>query len=199
VRRTRSRTPFRIIAAGLLAASLVGCGGAQPQLESLPLDLAGRAVDPFASGDARVRAFVFVSSECPVSNRLAPEIRRIAAAVSDQRVDFWLVYPDPKDTPDRIRTHLAEYGYADVAVLRDPEHALVAAADITFTPEAAVYDARGNRVYRGRVNDRFVAFGRTRPAPTRNDLEAALEATLAGRAVAIAETEAIGCYTSDLR
>lgn len=194
-----SRIQCWLAAVGLLGALLGGCGDSWPVLSSLPLDLAGQAVDPFDTSDADASVFLFISSECPVSNRLAPEIRRIQATFADRSVAFWLVYPDPKDSPERIRAHVEEYGYFHAGLLRDPEHALVASTGVRRTPEVAVFNARGGLVYRGRVNDRFVEFGKTRPAATTNDLESALEATLAGRSVAVAETEAIGCYISDLR
>ena len=41
------------------------------------LDLAGNTRDPFAQ-PARARIFVFIRSDCPVSNRYAPELRHIA-------------------------------------------------------------------------------------------------------------------------
>jgi hypothetical protein len=196
---TCSRTALLLLAFGLATAALAGCGDAWPGLSSLPFDLDGQPFDPFAESDARASAFLFVHSACPVSNRLAPEVRRIQEAFATRRVAFWLVYPDPSDTPDLIRRHVAEYGYGAAGILRDPEHALVAATGVTRTPEVAVYDARGARVYRGRVNDRFVEFGKTRPAPTRHDLAGALDAALAGHAVDEPETEAIGCYIADLR
>ena len=67
----------------------------------------------------------------------------------------------------------------------------------TITPEAAVYDRQGRRIYLGRVDDRYVALGLERPAPTRHDLEEALDATLAGKPVRQPTAPAVGCFIAD--
>ena len=85
----------------------------------------GRLVDPFlaAEGSAAI-VFLFASIDCPVSNRYAPEVARIHAAFAPKRVSFWLVYPNPGDTPDAVRTHLKDFSYP-VHALLDPHHDLV--------------------------------------------------------------------------
>ena len=68
---------------------------------------------------------------------------------------------------------------------------------VTVTPEVAVM--QGERVlYRGRIDDRYVAFGVERPKATTHDLEDALTAAIAGKPIANRETRAIGCILSDL-
>jgi hypothetical protein len=53
-------------------------------------------------------------------------------------------------------------------------------------------------VYHGRIDDRFIDFGKSRTQPTTHDLSSAIEAVLAGKQVSSAVTKAIGCYISDL-
>ena len=65
-------------------------------------------------------------------------------------------------------------------------------------PEAVILDQSGRVAYRGRIDDRFVDFGKTRQAPTRNDLQLALQEVLAGRHVKVPTTKAIGCFIADL-
>jgi hypothetical protein len=195
----RTGRSSRQFAAVLLCWVVLACGADPNQIASPPIDLDGAPVDPLAAIDTQASVLLFLGTECPISNRYAPEIRRIERSYLEKDVAFWFVYPDPADTPALIRRHLSEYDYAATRVLRDPEHALVAAAGVTRTPEVAVYDRNGRRVYRGRINDRFVEFGRTRPRPTTNELAGALDAVLAGRPVPVAETEAVGCFISDWR
>jgi hypothetical protein len=54
-------------------------------------------------------------------------------------------------------------------------------------------------VYRGRIDDRYVDFGKTRPAPTNRDLERVLEAILAGKSLSSETTPAVGCFIPDLK
>jgi len=68
----------------------------------------------------------------------------------------------------------------------------------TITPEAAVF-ASGRMLYRGRIDDHYVALGQARPAPTTHDLQDALEAALNGRPVPNPTTKAVGCIIADLK
>jgi hypothetical protein len=161
------------------------------------LDLDGRAVDPFVhAAGVRVSVFVFVSVDCPVSNRYAPEVMRLHDRFGKQGVELVLVYPNPADAPAKIREHMNAFSYP-LRALRDPQHALVKVAGAKVTPEAAVYNARGALTYRGRIDDRYASIGVERPSPTRHDLADAIAATLAGTPVAAAHTDAVGCFIAD--
>ena len=160
------------------------------------LDLDGRALDPF-DGLQTARVFVFVRTDCPIANRYAPEIQRLAGKYASRGIDFWLVYPDPDEGGAAIRAHLADYGYA-LPALRDPELALVRASAVEITPEAALFDAERRLLYRGRIDDRWVDFGKARPAPRERELEAALDAVVSGRRVPIESAPAVGCIIADL-
>jgi hypothetical protein len=164
------------------------------------LDLGGAHVDPLPRPDAGPAVLVFVSTDCPISNRYAPELRRLQDRFAPRGMAFWLVYPDPAETPAAIRRHQRDFGLGFHA-LRDPQHELVRATQATVTPEAAVFVAgpAGPRmVYRGRIDDRYVDFGRTRPAPTTRDLRAVLEAVAAGSTLTPRTTPAVGCFITPL-
>jgi hypothetical protein len=134
---------------------------------------------------------LFVASDCPISNRAVPEILRLRARFEPEGVAFWLVYPGADQTADVIRAHLHEYGLA-LPALRDPRHALAARATVSVTPEAAVF--RGGALeYHGRIDDRQISLGDTRPEATRHDLAVAIEAVLAGKEAPAAGGPAFGC------
>lgn len=161
------------------------------------LDLDGRSVDPLAPAPGvRATVFVFITTDCPIANRYAPEIQRLTAIFASQGVRFWLVYANPHEPVASIRSHLRQFQYA-IPALRDPDHALVRFTKVTVSPEAAVVDPGGVLLYHGRIDDRWVNIGRDRPSPTRADLEEALRATLDGKAVAPSATPAVGCTLSD--
>ena len=156
-----------------------------------PVDLRGNAVDPFAAR-AKATVLVFVTTECPVSNRYAPEVRRVHEHFEKLGAKFFLVYPSRLDSVPEIRAHLAEYEYV-LPALRDPDGVLVKRGKAVRTPEAAVFGPRGELEYSGRIDDRFVDFGQERLAPASRDLEDALDAVLSGRKVVPARREAVGC------
>ena len=75
----------------LVVAIALGCGceardRAKPAAElvvaSPVTDLDGDPVDPLAPDD-RIDALVFVRTDCPISNRYAPELARIATRFAD--------------------------------------------------------------------------------------------------------------------
>ena len=61
----------------------------------------GRVVDPFLAAESSAAiVFLFASIDCPVSNRYAPEVQRLHSAFTQKNVAFWMVYPNPSDTPE---------------------------------------------------------------------------------------------------
>jgi hypothetical protein len=152
----------------------------------------------FPAKGAKGTVLIFLSIDCPVSNRYAPEIRKLYDEFTPKGIRFWLVYPNTLDSDEAIGTHLKAYGHPAISVT-DREHKLVRLAGATVTPEAAVFDNRLRLLYRGRIDDRFVELGRERPAATRHDLREALVAALAGRAVTAARTQAVGCFIADMK
>jgi hypothetical protein len=154
-------------------------------------DLDGRAVDPF-EGAPRATVLVFVSTQCPISNRYAPELGRLYAELAPRGARFYLVYPVVAESDAAVREHVHDYAFP-FAALRDPGHRLVGRAGASVTPEVAVFDRGGALAYRGRIDDRQVDFGQARTEPTRRDLKLALEAVLADRAPEVTTAPAIGC------
>jgi len=182
------------VAAACLGALLSAPLSAQVRVQTID----GASADALAApAGTRAIVFLFTSTECPISNRYAPEVRRIVSMFGSQGVVFRLVYPNPAEQSPAIREHIAAFGYGDaMQPLRDPSLALVKYVKATVTPEAAV--VVGNRVvYVGRIDDRYVDLGLERPAPTTHDLADAIAATLAGRPVAHPTTQAVGCYIAD--
>jgi peroxiredoxin len=186
---------FVVLIIGILLASLaVASDGSPAQLRLL--DLSGQAVDPLHATGSKAVVVLFIRTDCPISNRYAPEVRRLYEKFTALGVTFWLVYPDPDESVEMIRQHIKEYEY-HLEALRDPAHALVKLTGVRVTPEAAVFV--GERlVYRGRIDDRFVAFGKARQQPTTRDLERAIEAILKGQTITPETTTAIGCFIPDL-
>lgn len=154
------------------------------------------ADDPFASS-ARARVLVFVRTDCPITNRYAPELQRLSQKFSSRGAEFWLVYPDPSSTAPAIEQHRVQFNFPGT-VLRDPRHSLVKLAHATSAPEAAVFDSAGKLLYHGRIDDRWVNPGTARPAARTHDLEDAIAAVLAGHRPVQPATPAVGCSLADI-
>src|SRR5436190_3435850 len=156
------------------------------------MDLDGKRLNPFGSPLGKGVVFIFASVECPISNSYMPEYRRLADEFTPKGVVFRLVFPNRDESADEIRKHLEAYHCA-IPALRDPGHELVKAAEARFTPEAAIFAAERGLVYHGRIDDRHVELGRTRPAAARHDLREAIEAVLRGRVPEVRATQVVGC------
>jgi thiol-disulfide isomerase/thioredoxin len=188
-----SRPRFRF---WLLPAAVLVVSSAFAVAQQTATDLDGHAVNPLAGDSSKIVVLVFLRRDCPVSSRYAPVIQRISKQYAD-RATFWLVYPDKSDSPQAIRKYLEDYGY-QLPALRDPEHALVKIARVQITPEAAVFDRGHQLIYDGRVDDWYVDLARAKPAATTHELDDAIRAALARKAVAKSEVRGAGCYISDL-
>jgi thiol-disulfide isomerase/thioredoxin len=180
-----------------VSALLVGTGVAAAGAGISLSDLDGTLVNPLApTPGARGTVVFFISAECPVSNRYAPEVQRLHEKYEAQGLRFFPIYANPNESDADVRTHVAEYGYPGRA-LRDDAHEFVKLVGATVTPEAALFDASGRLVYHGRIDNRYVSLGVERPSATVHDLDDAIAAALAGRPVAQPVTQAVGCFLID--
>lgn len=181
---------------------VLGLAAAGPAVEPAPpprpAPLRLTTVDgrPFvwpADPPAPAACIVFVGTDCPIANAYAPEIARLAAAYGRKGVVFVVAYPLPDLKPAEARRHAQEYGLS-CSVILDANRNLARRLGAATTPEAVVLSARGEVVYRGRIDDRYSRpGGPRREVPTRHDLRDALDAVLAGRPVPAPWPPAVGC------
>jgi thiol-disulfide isomerase/thioredoxin len=192
------------LAAALLAATVLH-GQASPSRSSFTqppgvsgtLDLNGKSVNPFVLALGKPLVLIFVRTDCPVSNRYAPTIQALSDKYGRQAF-IALVYPDKTETATEIEKQLHDYGYR-IAALRDTRHDLVRISHVNITPEAAVFDAKGELIYHGRIDNWYKDFGHARPAPTTHELDVAIQAAVTGAGTAPPSVGGVGCYISDLQ
>ena len=178
---------------GLFCAwpSAVVAAKAEPKL--VVADVKGKQHTPFKSEKTKAVVFVFLLCDCPVSNVYAPELTRIHKEYSKKGVSLFLVHPDKDTDAKSASAHANEYKLSAPVVL-DHDHRITRLAKAEVTPEAAVFDAKGRLVYRGRIDNLYAGFGKKRFKPTKRDLRDTLDALLAGKRLTKRTTEAVGCY-----
>ena len=159
-------------------------------------DVEGVLQRPLADAGQAATVLFFVMHDCPIANGYAPEISRIAEEYGKRRVRSFVIYAEDDFSPADAKKHAREYAYRCPALL-DPAHSLVQKAGATVSPEAAVFSAKGELLYRGRIDDRAFAPGKHRAEPRQRDLRVALDAILAGKPIPERFTKAIGCYLPD--
>jgi len=160
-------------------------------------DLAGSPVDPLKQSPGRIVVLVFVRTDCPLSNRYAPLIQELSVKYARDS-SFWLVFPDKSKSSEEIRSYLQEYGYK-LTALRDPERVLAKKSEVKVTPEVAVFNAKRELVYHGRIDNLYEDFGHSRRAATTHELADAIEAASKGVPPPVASAAGVGCFISDLQ
>ena len=155
-------------------------------------DTTGRVHTPAEWDAKRAVVLLFVSTDCPLSNRYVPELKRIESAYGPRGVAFYAVQGDATIAVDEVRRHAKEFAYT-FPYLLDPSESLATYTGATATPQAAVLSPRGDLLYLGRIDNRLEDFGRERVQVTQFDLRETLDAVLAGKPVPHARTKALGC------
>ncbi len=160
-------------------------------------DFALQAADgsSVARDDLRGGALVvaFICNHCPFVRHIAPALATVTAELMDAGAAVVAINAnDPEAYPDDDLAHMAveatERGYR-FPYLFDATQEVAKAYRAACTPDLYVFDGERRLVYRGQ-------FDATRPGgepATGADLRAAVEATLAGRAVADDQAPAVGC------
>ena len=174
----------------LLAALAIACRAGDPAYALK--DSTGAAHTQADLGAHKATVFVFVATDCPNSNTYAPVLARLYREYSTRGIAFFNVYSDPQETAATVRKHDADFQVPFPALL-DPHQTLARETGARSTPEVAILAPDGKELYRGRVDDRFVDFGKTRFEPSENDLQEALDAILNGRPAPHPVTHALGC------
>ena len=131
--------------------------------------------------------YVFLSTQCPVSKVYAPRLNALAQNYGKRGVVVTGVFSNMQEGQAEVTAYAKSRGFLFPTVW-DGDASLVAKYGATMTPQAFVVDPLGKVVYQGRIDDNADT-----TQVKHRDLRDALEAVLAGRAVAQAKTAAFGC------
>ncbi|HWB20114.1 MAG TPA: redoxin family protein [Phycisphaerales bacterium] len=162
-----------------------------PDIECV--DASGSQCHPLRNADGRANCVMFLMTDCPICNTYAPEIARIIDAYSRNTIHFSIVYVDDHISTQKARTHAKDHGLS-ATILLDDSHQLSKAVGATVAPEVAVVSADGDILYRGRIDDLYVDYGKKRMTASTHELRDALDAIGSGHTVSVARTTAVGCY-----
>ncbi len=149
------------------------------------------SLDDLKSDKATV--VMFICNHCPYVIHVNPELVRIANEYRNQGVSFIAIssndvenYPD--DAPDKMRI-VAKVLKFPYPYLYDKRQEVAKAYDAACTPDFYVFDGAMKLSYRGRMDDSRP--GNSTPL-TGADLRAAIDATLAGKAIEN-QVPSVGC------
>lgn len=139
-----------------------------------------------------IRVELFLATACPVSNRYVPELNRIARIYLPKGVDMIGLFPERGLEQSRLDQWRRDFNPA-FAVQLDASAKRARQAGASLTPEVVVYQS-SKLCYRGRIDDRYFSWGKSRPEPSRRDLVETLDVLLSGKFNAPRFTKTWGCY-----
>ena len=147
-----------------------------------------RLVDP---AQANATVVVFLGTQCPLARLYAPRLAGLVVRYKPRGVRFLVIDPHQCEIETDLLAFERDYK-PGVRLLQDVGQVVTDRLGATRTPEAVVLDRSRRIRYRGRIDDQYT-FDAHRTTPTRKDLEAALDAVLAGKPVEKPEIAAEGC------
>lgn len=137
-------------------------------------------------------AVVFVSTECPISNRYVPQLNQLAKEADGAGVQFFGVISEESGTMKDAAEWGKKYG-VEFPVLFDASGEWARRLSPLRTPEAFVLSSDGQVKYRGRIDDGWMTIARKREVVTTHELEDAIRAVAAGSEPKVSRTDAVGC------
>lgn len=156
----------------------------------------GRKVESLAPAGTQAVVLFFVASDCPISNRTFPEMKRLREEFAPRGVRFWFVYANAGERPEEAQRHQEAYDAGGEALL-DVAGTLAEMSGARVTPEVSVLAPGGaagwRPVYTGRVDDRYVQLGVERPQAKVHFAENALNVVLSGGHVEAETGVPVGC------
>jgi peroxiredoxin len=191
MRRIRYALAFAAAASlGLAAAAPAeapSIGTPAPEIKLTALD--GK---PFilsdAARDKNAVVVIFIATKCPYSNAYNDRMRDMAIAYEKQGVLFVGINSNKSEPAQEVASHAKQHGFT-FRLMKDPDNKVADLYDAKHTPEVFVVDRTGKLRYHGRIDENY-------EDPTKvasPDLKNALDAMIASKPIAKAETKAFGC------
>ncbi|MFM7158974.1 MAG: redoxin family protein [Planctomycetaceae bacterium] len=168
-------------------------GPQRPTVVTWPLRAVDVAGEVQLLGDNPVPAawsFLFLSPRCERSETLRPTLEKLIAAYNERQVAFLVVLADPDISRAEARAW-AERVRLRVPVLFDGGGALAQELGATHTPQVVVIDPEGQKIYSGKIDDRYDR-PENRGRPRQTFLASALKSAVAGRLPVVRRTEPTG-------
>jgi len=154
-------------------------------------DVGGKPWSLEGAADRPIIAIVFMGTECPLMQLYAPRLGRMATEFADRGVSFVGINSNQQDGLAEIsafaRTHEITF-----PILKDPGNQVADRFGAARTPEVFVLDQQRRLCYHGAIDDQF-HYGIQRDKADHNYLRDALTALADDKAIAVEETEVVGC------
>lgn len=143
--------------------------------------------------EVKAYVYLFLAEECPICQYYSLPLRKLAEKYEGEGVAFQGIFPFPDASQEGIAAFKKKYKLP-FPVKVDQHQALSRLYEVSITPEVIMTDAKGEILYRGRIDNAFERPGKRRRVVTEHDLSYAIQAVLKGEKPPIAQTQAVGCF-----
>lgn len=154
-------------------------------------DMKGREAKLLDYHKGKVLVIAYTGLGCPISNRYAPRLMKLAKEHRKQGVRFVGINANPQDSRKAISKEAKELGIK-FPMLQDKAQKLTEQLDAKTTTEVFVVDKDGIIRYRGMIDDQY-ALGEGRTEPKYHYLDKGIRAALKGETAFTSRTAAPGC------
>jgi peroxiredoxin len=161
-------------------------------------DFRGRVWAEADFADCPVLVVAFFGVECPLAKQYGPRLQKIAADYAERGVRVLGVNANRHDSITELAAYARQHELK-FPIVKDLNNVLADRWGAQRTPEVFVFDRDRLVRYRGRIDDQHAIGNKSKPAPSREELRAAIDDLLAGRDVQVAETEPVGCLIGRIR
>jgi thiol-disulfide isomerase/thioredoxin len=152
----------------------------------------GRSHSLSSLAGSRATVVIFIGNGCPTVRSYEDRLMALVGKWRSSGIELVAINPNnaslsPSDTLAQMVKRSTTRGY-NFAYLKDADGAVARSYGAVCTPHAFVLDSHRRIVYSGRIDD-----SRMGNTITSRDLENAVADVVAGRPVAVSETEPFGC------
>ena len=139
-----------------------------------------------------LRAYVFLSDECPMCQGYAPVLNQLAKEYADKGLEIIGVFPNYYVTDSAIVAFRKNY-FITFETRRDVEFTLSNRFEASITPQVFLTDAKDELLYAGQIDNAYFRAGKRRGTTSETYLQDAIEAVLKKEKPRVELTTAIGC------
>ena len=175
-----------------LAAETKKARFGQPVADFSLKDFRGKSYSLSEFQASPLMVIAVLGTECPLAKQYAVRLQKFSDNYHEKGVVVIGVDANRQDSLAEISAFVRR-NELTFPILKDLNQQVVDSLGATRTPEVFVLDAQRIVQYRGRIDDQFAVGGKSRPGPTREDLNSAINELLDGKPVSVSETPAIGC------
>jgi hypothetical protein len=164
-------------------------------LASLRLFDAAASHDISIRPTTRLRLFVFLSPECPISQNYTRTLNLLNRQYAGN-IDIDGIIPGKTWKSADITAFVAKY-HISFPLWMDRSLSLAHYLRASVTPEVILLAPDNTLIYRGAIDNWFQSLGKSRNAPTQNYLQDAIGLALRHAHPAIKRTTPVGCMIND--